>query len=123
MTKVYVNPTAQPWAWHSVTHTGTDYGEDRQGGNPVPNGYLPVEGHTGPPVEPGYRARFGGWTVEPDRVVGGWTVEQRPQPWPSWTWVEGEGWVPPVPKPDGGVWEWDEDGQAWVEIEEDVDGN
>jgi hypothetical protein len=37
-----------------------------------------------------------------------------PQPYPSWTW-DGTAWQPPTPYPqDGGVYDWDEDGQEWV---------
>ena len=37
------------------------------------------------------------------------------QPYPSWTW-DGLMWQPPIPYPtDGGAYQWDEDGQQWVE--------
>jgi hypothetical protein len=44
-------------------------------------------------------------------------VAQKPaQPYPSWTWVDGAQ-TAPVPYPsDGGMYQWDEDALAWVEI-------
>jgi len=40
-----------------------------------------------------------------------------PQPYPSWTWVDGQ-WTPPVPYPEDGKWyEWREDTQSWNEIQ------
>jgi len=42
-----------------------------------------------------------------------------PQPYPSWTWIDGA-WTAPVPYPsDGGMYQWDEDVQAWGEASED----
>ena len=42
---------------------------------------------------------------------GGW---QPPQPFQSWTW-SGTEWVPPVPRPDGGSWRWDEHRGEWID--------
>ena len=40
------------------------------------------------------------------------------QPYPSWTWSDGE-WTAPVPYPDGDGWyEWDEEALDWVVIPE-----
>lgn len=39
-----------------------------------------------------------------------------PQPYPSWTRT-GSFWNPPVPRPDGDNWAWDEDTLSWIEIE------
>jgi hypothetical protein len=37
------------------------------------------------------------------------------QPYPSWIWVDRQ-WTAPVPYPiDGGMYQWDEDEQAWIE--------
>jgi len=48
-------------------------------------------------------------------VSESWTVAQRPQPYPSWSWVEGEGWQPPTPMPEeGGPYVWDEATLSWV---------
>lgn len=42
-------------------------------------------------------------------------------PYPSWTLDEMSGeWSPPIPRPDEGYWDWDEDNQAWVEIPQEV---
>lgn len=67
------------------------------------------------PVEPGYRYEYGAeWSVEDGKVYGVWSVKQRPQPYPSWNWVDGEGWVAPVPYPDDGAdYFWDETAQTW----------
>lgn len=49
--------------------------------------------------------------------VGG--VFYPPQPFPSWTRVEGE-WLPPVPMPDDGErYSWNEDAQEWQAVETD----
>jgi hypothetical protein len=41
-----------------------------------------------------------------------------PQPYPSWTRSEGQ-WVAPVSMPDdGGRYQWDEDLQEWVELDD-----
>jgi hypothetical protein len=40
-----------------------------------------------------------------------------PQPYLSWSWVEGEGWQPPAPMPETeGMWVWDEDAGEWVDV-------
>jgi len=82
-------------------------------------GWYPVEGTPKPtdPVEPGYRYEYGGeWSVTDGKVYGVWNVAQRPQPYPSWTWVDGEGWVAPVDYPtDGKDYYWDEETQSWIE--------
>ena len=44
-------------------------------------------------------------------------LSQMPQPYPSWSWVDGEGWVAPKPKPEGDYY-WDEDAGEWVEEDE-----
>lgn len=40
-----------------------------------------------------------------------------PQPYPSWTLSEDYDWQPPTPMPNEGMWTWDEDALAWVEID------
>ena len=81
-------------------------------------GWAPVVGSAMPTdsVNPGYQHTFGApYTIEAGIVTGSWSVSQRPQPYPSWIWVEGEGWVAPVPYPDDGKdYYWDEEAQAWV---------
>ena len=39
-----------------------------------------------------------------------------PQPWPSWTLDDASDWQPPVPRPEGEDWEWDEGAQTWREV-------
>lgn len=86
-------------------------------------GWLLVKGPRPPSTDPasGYRWEYGEpWTAHDDHVTGIWAQQQRPQPYPSWGWVDGEGWVPPTPMPDDGQsWRWDEGEQDWV-LEEDA---
>jgi hypothetical protein len=66
-------------------------------------------------------ARLPGVWVGSEVLVGvGWSWSEvegfrSPQPFPSWVW-EDDGWVAPVPKPDGDF-VWDEDAGVWVEAE------
>lgn len=40
-----------------------------------------------------------------------------PQPFPSWTMAENSPeWLPPVAKPEEGIWNWDEETLSWVEV-------
>ena len=66
---------------------------------------------------PGYMWVYGDpWTLDGEFVVGVFAQVQQPQPYPSWSFVEGQGWVAPIPKPDDGKeYSWDESGQKWVE--------
>jgi len=42
-----------------------------------------------------------------------------PQPFPSWSLVDGS-WAPPVPHPEDGLYyNWSEDTQAWIRVEFD----
>lgn len=43
-----------------------------------------------------------------------------PQPFSSWSLDENFDWQPPFPKPDDGVWFWDEEVGDWVAEEEAV---
>ena len=36
-----------------------------------------------------------------------------PRPWPSWTLDAAGDWQPPVVRPDGEAWRWDEGAQVW----------
>ena len=68
--------------------------------------------------DPGYMWVYGEpWALDGEFVVGVFTQVQQPQPYPSWTFEEGTGWVPPVPRPDGDGYEWDEDAQSWYQLE------
>jgi len=84
-------------------------------------GWLPVKGSERPTETPkaGYQWTYGEpWSVEGDSVVGTWSKTQRPQPYPSWSWVDGEGWVPPVDKPNNGSdYVWDESAGDWVKAD------
>jgi len=37
-----------------------------------------------------------------------------PQPYPSWSLDENFDWQPPIAKPEGFGWYWDEDNQEWI---------
>lgn len=43
------------------------------------------------------------------------TAGRLPQPFPSWTWNNGF-WIPPVPKPVNGPYDWNEAQQQWVPL-------
>lgn len=58
------------------------------------------------------RARFAG----PGMVYSGeLDLFHEPQPYPSWTLDAAGDWQPPVPRPDGDDWRWDEAAQTWIE--------
>ena len=66
-------------------------------------------------TQPGYRWEYGAeWSEEDGVVYGTWVEAKRPQPYPSWSWADEEGWAAPKPKPEGGYY-WDEDAGEWVE--------
>ena len=56
-----------------------------------------------------YRNRFAGvgYAFEDDMFIS-------PQPYPSWTLVDGE-WYAPIAKPEGDYY-WDEDNEEWVAL-------
>jgi len=79
-------------------------------------GWLTVKGTERPTETPeaGYQWTYGApWSVEDGVVIGTWSQTKRPQPYPSWSWVDGEGWVAPIAKPEGN-YTWDEGRQEWV---------
>jgi hypothetical protein len=39
-----------------------------------------------------------------------------PQPYPSWSLDNNFDWQPPTPRPEEGLWCWNEDTQSWDEI-------
>ena len=47
------------------------------------------------------------------------TVPRPAQPYLSWVWDDGR-WQPPVPYPDDGDFEWDEDAAGWVPWDGDL---
>ena len=83
-------------------------------------GWHKVVDNTGKPTsptDPGYHWVYGAeWSAEDGFVYGTWSQQKRPQPYPSWSFVEGKGWMAPIAKPDDGKdYYWDEDNQQWVE--------
>jgi hypothetical protein len=52
-----------------------------------------------------------GYSYNPDEDI---FIE--PQPYLSWT-REGSFWYPPITRPEGLNWVWDEDTLSWIEIE------
>ena len=53
-------------------------------------------------------------TVENQTIF---TIPRPEQPYPSWTWENGE-WVPPVPRPDDdNLYQWDEESQEWATVD------
>ena len=40
-----------------------------------------------------------------------------PQPYPSWSLDADGNWLPPVAKPEGNSWIWNESAQEWVNVE------
>jgi len=80
-------------------------------------GWHKVVGTDKPTEAPsaGYQWAYGAnWSEQNGVVYGTWSQAQRPQPYPSWSWVDGQGWVPPVAKP-AGDYVWDENTQSWAE--------
>ena len=85
-------------------------------------GWVTIVGPTPPAVQPdaGYMWFYGEpWTVEDGNVVGVWTQQRLTQPYPSWSFVDGEGWVAPTPAPEGDyVWDesqYQDTGDGWVQ--------
>ncbi len=62
-----------------------------------------------------FRANYAGIGYTYDETAD---VFYAPQPFPSWVLDEDWNWQPPVPYPDdGGMYIWDEDLLAWVEVD------
>ena len=61
-----------------------------------------------------------GGTYDPDN-----DVFLDPKPYDNWVLDDRFQWVPPVPKPDGELWSWDQENSEWIELEEvfDEEGN
>ena len=61
-----------------------------------------------------------GGTYDPDN-----DVFLDPKPYDDWVTDDNFRWVPPVPKPDGELWSWDQENSEWIELEEvfDEEGN
>ena len=68
------------------------------------------------------RANYAGpsGTYDPDN-----DVFLDPNPYDDWVTDDNFQWVPPVPKPDGELWFWDQQNSEWAELEEvlDEEGN
>jgi hypothetical protein len=41
-----------------------------------------------------------------------------PQPYPSWALDNDFNWQPPIPKPEGNFWYWNEAAQVWISVTE-----
>jgi hypothetical protein len=41
----------------------------------------------------------------------------RPQPYPSWSLDADYNWQPPTPRPEEGLWAWDEENLSWLAAE------
>lgn len=76
--------------------------------------------------------RLGGTWIDTETKVGiGWTYSEEfgfrpPQPYASWSWVEGA-WTPPVPYPDvdpddSVFYEWSEELGDWVVVSNELAG-
>lgn len=121
-TKVFAKPTDSGLKFLSTTFDATDTGDARPNMDPATyegTGWLPVVRVERPATDPGYMTVFSGWVVSDAAVTESWDIAQRPQPFPSWSWVEGEGWVAPTPKP-GDEYDWDEATESWVLSDQDV---
>ena len=61
-----------------------------------------------------------GGTYDPDN-----DVFLDPKPYDDWVTDDNFRWVPPVRKPDGGLWLWNQENSEWIEHEEvlDAEGN
>ena len=118
--KVFAKQAASGLDFLSTTFDATESEDVRPGFEDATKytntGWLPVVRVERPEPDPGYMSVFDGWVITPDAVSESWTVVQRPQPYPSWSWVEGEGWQPPTPSPEGGPYTWDEDTLTWVSL-------
>lgn len=58
--------------------------------------------------------------IEWTKINGSWAP---PKPYNSWTW-DGAEWVAPIRYPeDGNEYEWNEDEQNWLIVEEEVEDN
>jgi hypothetical protein len=61
-----------------------------------------------------FRKRYAGYNFTYDPVKN---VFIPPKPYASWSLNEETcDWVPPIPQPDTGSYEWDEENQQWKEI-------
>ena len=54
-----------------------------------------------------------GYTYDKDRDA---FISPKPKEYPSWI-LDNDicDWIPPIPKPDSGLWEWDEETISWKE--------
>lgn len=81
-------------------------------------GWVEVVGAQAPtgPVDSGYCHSFGEpYDYVDGHVTGTWTVQMLAQPHSSWTWVDGSGWIAPVPYPtDGKDYDWNEANGVWM---------
>lgn len=59
------------------------------------------------------RKRFAGVGYSYDPIHD---VFVNPQPYLSWTLDDNHDWQPPVPRPDGAGWMWDETIYQWIQV-------
>jgi len=58
------------------------------------------------------RKQYAGIGYKYDSVADVFIV---PKPYPSWTLDENHDWQPPTPRPEDGMWSWNEETLSWVE--------
>jgi hypothetical protein len=118
--KVFAKTTGNGLDFLSTTFDATESDDVRPGFEDATKyaheGWLPVVRVERPETDPGYMTVFAGWVLTDEAVSESWDVVQRPQPYPSWSWVQGEGWQAPVPMPEGDGWQWDESAGEWVDV-------
>ena len=61
-----------------------------------------------------FRKQFAGTGYTYDKVND---VFVQPQPYPSWTLDSNHDWQPPIPEPEEGLYHWNEETQAWDEVQ------
>jgi len=59
-----------------------------------------------------FRKQYAGVGYKYDAVAD---VFISPEPYPSWTLDSNHDWQPPTPRPEVGMWTWNEAGLKWVE--------
>lgn len=60
-----------------------------------------------------FRKQFAGAGYVYDKVND---VFVQPQPYTSWTLDSNHDWQPPIPKPEDGIQNWNEETQTWDEV-------
>jgi hypothetical protein len=90
----------RPGIWVQTSYN--TFGNQHVDANRVPDGGVAVRGNYAGP----------GYSYDSDR-----DVFIPPSPYPSWVLnTNTYQWEPPIPKPDGGLWRWDESKTEWRPI-------